>query len=96
MSFTAQYVFPNKLQPKIHSPEIDAEKLLEQDRAGKGGEEQKEKVGGRRERRYRMEGKEDGRREKGVGPRREAEREEKGKKISFYGLYSSQNTIKKN
>lgn len=60
MSFTTQYVFQNKLQPKIHSPKIYVEKLLEKNQAGEGGEEQKEKVGGRRKRRYRMEGKEDG------------------------------------
>lgn len=91
MSFTAQYVFPNKLQPKIHSPEIDAEKLLEKNRAGKGGEEQKEKVGGRRERRYRMEGKEDGeerersRTEEGVRERGEGEED-----IILWSIFKSE------
>lgn len=59
MPFTTQYIFHNKLQPKIHSPKIYVEKLLRKDPAGKGREEQKEKVGGRRKRRYRIEGKED-------------------------------------
>lgn len=50
-------------------------------------------MGGRRKRNAEWRERKMGRREKGVGQRREAEREEKGKKISFYGLHSSQNTL---
>lgn len=70
--------------------------MLEKDRAGKAEKNRRRKweEGGRGDTEWRE--RKMGRSEKGVGQRREAERE-KGKKISFYGLYSSQSTLfKKN